>query len=95
MRPALLACLLLLGACTITRESEPPRTAREELLISTAIDRAVEKKRGARINGASIVFVPEVFSAPIATAVLSLISVPMLDADPVRVRAKGLVAVML
>jgi hypothetical protein len=41
------------------------------------------------------VFVPETFSAPIATAVMSLISVPTLDADPVRVNANGLVAVML
>ena len=35
-------CLLLLAACSLTRESNPPRTATEELLISTAIDRAVE-----------------------------------------------------
>jgi hypothetical protein len=42
MRPAALACLLLLTACSLTRESNPPRTATEELLISTAIDRAVE-----------------------------------------------------
>jgi hypothetical protein len=42
MRRALLACcLILLGACSLTRESNPPRTATEELLISTAIDRAV------------------------------------------------------
>src|SRR5215475_6107863 len=34
--------LLLLGACTVARESNPPRTATEEMLISTAIDRAVE-----------------------------------------------------
>ena len=42
MRPAALACLLLLAACSLTRESNPPRTATEELLISTATDRAVE-----------------------------------------------------
>jgi hypothetical protein len=42
MRPAVFACLLLLTACSLTRESNPPRTATEELLISTAIDRAVE-----------------------------------------------------
>jgi hypothetical protein len=42
MRPAAFACLLLLTACNLTRESNPPRTATEELLISTAVDRAVE-----------------------------------------------------
>ena len=42
MRSAVLASLLLLAACSLTRESNPARTATEELLISTAIDRAVE-----------------------------------------------------
>src|SRR5215472_1596538 len=42
MRPAAFACLLLLTACNLTRESNPPRAATEELLISTAVDRAVE-----------------------------------------------------
>jgi hypothetical protein len=41
MRTAVLACLLLLGACSIARESNPPRTATEQLLLSAAIDRAV------------------------------------------------------
>jgi hypothetical protein len=39
---AAFACLLLPTACSLTRESNPPRTATEEFLISTAIDRAVE-----------------------------------------------------
>jgi hypothetical protein len=37
--------------------------------------------------GTAIVFVPEVLLAPIATAVLLLISVPMLVANPVSVNA--------
>jgi len=47
---------------------------------------------GARITGAEIVFVPEVFSAPIATAFESPVSAPMLVAKPVRVSVFGLVA---
>ncbi|HVZ00735.1 MAG TPA: DUF6655 family protein [Dongiaceae bacterium] len=39
---ALLAALLLCG-CTTDRESDPQRTATEELLISAAADRAAEK----------------------------------------------------
>ena len=34
-----LACLL--AGCSITRATNPPRTATEQLLISTAVDRAV------------------------------------------------------
>ncbi|HUN51332.1 MAG TPA: DUF6655 family protein [Candidatus Sulfotelmatobacter sp.] len=33
----------LVGACTTVRETNPPRTATEELLISTAADRAAER----------------------------------------------------
>lgn len=40
---ALLSLLLTLGACTIRNESNPPRTATEQLLISTAADRAAER----------------------------------------------------
>ena len=42
MRPsaALLLFALVSAACTIVRESNPPRTATEQLLISTAVDRA-------------------------------------------------------
>ena len=35
--------LLALGACTTVRESNPQRTATEQLLISTAVDRAIER----------------------------------------------------
>jgi hypothetical protein len=42
MRPAAFACLLLLTASSLTRESNPPRIATEELLISATIDRAVD-----------------------------------------------------
>src|ERR1700754_1366534 len=38
---ALLLALVGLGACTTVRESSPQRTATEELLISTAVDRAI------------------------------------------------------
>jgi hypothetical protein len=39
---ALIAAMLALGACTSTRETSPERSATEQLLISTAVDRAVE-----------------------------------------------------
>lgn len=35
--------LLASAGCTIERQSVPPRTATEQLLISTAVDRAVER----------------------------------------------------
>src|SRR5690349_16250863 len=43
--PAILTLLgtLALGGCSSMRETLPQRTAREELLISTAADRAAEK----------------------------------------------------
>ena len=34
---------LALGACSTEKQSSPPRTATEQLLISTAADRAVDK----------------------------------------------------
>jgi hypothetical protein len=40
---ALLLAVLGLCACTTVRESSPQRTATEQLLISTAVDRAVER----------------------------------------------------
>jgi hypothetical protein len=40
---ALIAAMLALGACTSTRETSPERSATEQLLISTAVDRAVER----------------------------------------------------
>ncbi|HJT15409.1 MAG TPA: DUF6655 family protein [Dongiaceae bacterium] len=39
---ALVPAVLALGACTSTRETSPQRSATEQLLISTAVDRAVE-----------------------------------------------------
>jgi hypothetical protein len=39
---ALVLAMLALGACTSTRETSPERSATEQLLISTAVDRAVE-----------------------------------------------------
>jgi len=43
-RVAAVSFLLLLGlaGCSTARESEPARTATEELLISTAVDRALD-----------------------------------------------------
>jgi hypothetical protein len=38
---ALILAMPALGACTTMRESSPPRTATEQLLISTAVDRAI------------------------------------------------------
>jgi len=40
---ALILAVLALGACTTTRETSPQRSATEQLLISTAVDRAVER----------------------------------------------------
>jgi hypothetical protein len=41
LRLALLPALALLAGCSTVRESEPPRTATEELLISSAVDHAL------------------------------------------------------
>jgi hypothetical protein len=38
---ALILAVLALGACTTMRETSPQRTATEQLLISTAVDRAI------------------------------------------------------
>ena len=38
---ALILAVLALGACTSMRETSPQRTATEQLLISTAVDRAI------------------------------------------------------
>ncbi len=38
---ALILAMLALGACTTTRETSPQRSASEQLLISTAVDRAI------------------------------------------------------
>lgn len=51
---ALILAMLGLGACTTVRETSPQRTATEQLLISTAVDRAVarldlEIPRGAKV----------------------------------------------
>lgn len=40
---ALILALLALGACTSVRETSPQRSATEQLLISTAVDRAIAK----------------------------------------------------
>ena len=41
VRASLLPALALLAGCSTVRESEPPRTATEELLISSAVDHAL------------------------------------------------------
>ena len=50
----------------------------------------VDPDVGARIIGAEIVFVPEVFCAPIATAVVSLTSDPIVNPVAVSVNAMPL-----
>jgi hypothetical protein len=40
---ASILAMFALGACTTVRETSPQRTATEQLLISTAVDRAVER----------------------------------------------------
>jgi len=49
---------------------------------------------GARVIATAIEFVPEVLLAPIATALESPVSAPMLVANPVSVNAFGLVLVI-
>jgi Family of unknown function (DUF6655) len=45
---------LLLGGCAITRDTQPPRTATEEMLISAAADRAAEALRPHFAPGAKV-----------------------------------------
>jgi hypothetical protein len=40
---AFILAMLALGSCTTVRETSPQRTATEQLLISTAVDRAIER----------------------------------------------------
>ena len=42
---ALILAMLALGACTTVRETSPQRSATEQLLISTAVDRAIAQVR--------------------------------------------------
>jgi Family of unknown function (DUF6655) len=53
---ACVLALFLLAGCAITRETNPPRTASEELLISTAADRAASQL-GASLPPGTKVFV--------------------------------------
>lgn len=53
---ALSFALVALGACTTVRESSPQRTATEQLLISTAVDRAIAQVN-LRIPAGTKVFV--------------------------------------
>jgi len=53
---ALILAMLALGACTTVRESSPQRTATEQLLISTAVDRAIAQVN-LRIPAGTKVFV--------------------------------------
>jgi hypothetical protein len=56
LRSAAAALLLAaaLGACTSTRDTNPQRTATEQLLISTAADRAAEQLKMAFPNGEKV-----------------------------------------
>jgi hypothetical protein len=56
LRSAALALVMALavGACTTVRETNPPRTATEELLISTAADRAADRLSPAIPSGTKV-----------------------------------------
>jgi uncharacterized protein DUF6655 len=45
IRMSCLLALALLAGCTTVRETQPPRTATEELLISSAVDHALDRFR--------------------------------------------------
>ncbi len=45
---------LLLGGCAVTRDTQPPRTATEEMLISAAADRAADALRPHFAPGAKV-----------------------------------------
>jgi hypothetical protein len=51
---ALILAMLALGACTTVRETSPQRSATEQLLISTAVDRAVERMNIAMPAGTKV-----------------------------------------
>jgi hypothetical protein len=51
---ALILAMLAQGACTTVREISPQRSATEQLLISTAVDRAVERMNIAMPAGTKV-----------------------------------------
>jgi len=54
MRIAIIVALVfLMAACTTVRQTEPPRTATEEMLISSAADRAVDELK-LNVNGKAV-----------------------------------------
>jgi hypothetical protein len=58
---ALLAALALAG-CSTTRLTEPPQTATEELLVSTAVDHAVAELKPAVPPGRAVFLDPQYFT---------------------------------
>jgi hypothetical protein len=97
MRSAVLASLLLLAACSLTRESNPARTATEELLISTAIDRAVEGLKLDIPKGTSVYLDTSNFEGTDSKYAVSSIAERVLlaggDLTPDRSKANMVVAV--
>lgn len=58
-RAGLLAALVLLAGCTTTRLTEPKETASQELLVSTAVDHAVEQLQPALPPGSKVFLDPQ------------------------------------
>jgi hypothetical protein len=59
---AVLVGALALAGCNTTRLTEPPQTATEELLVSTAVDRAVEQLHPALPPGSKVFVDPQYFT---------------------------------
>jgi hypothetical protein len=55
------AAVTLLAGCSATRITEPPRTAVEQLLLSTAIDRSLEGVDFSSFNGQTVFFDNKLF----------------------------------
>jgi hypothetical protein len=62
MAAAGLLAVLVLGGCTTTRLTEPPQTATEELLVSTAVDNAVAELHPTLPPGSKVFLDPQYFS---------------------------------
>jgi hypothetical protein len=57
-----LLVMLVLGGCSTTRLTEPPQTATEELLVSTAVDHAVAELHPTLPPGSKVFVDPQYFT---------------------------------